>query len=127
MNQKTVKTAGQVSVIVFIIGLLAMSPPLRLALFVLAALCAAVPSVFAAGKWRIACIAIGIIAIVLATIEFPDANAHMQRYRQRAKPSAVPTGYLPENHAPTSAVEGTLVQGYSVKIPVFRRHAEARA
>jgi hypothetical protein len=99
MNQKTVKTAGQISVIVFVIGLLVMSPPLRLALFVLATLCAVVPSVFAVGRWRIAGIAIGIAALVLAFVEYPDASAHMQQYRHRAKPQGAPTSLIPRQSA----------------------------
>lgn len=104
MNPKTVKTAGQVSGIVFIIGLLVMSPPLRLSLFVLAALCAVVPAIFASGKWRMAGIAIGIAALLLAVIEFPDASSHMQQYRQRAKPHAT-TGLIREQPVHTIRAE----------------------
>jgi hypothetical protein len=93
MNQKTVKVAGQVSVIIFIIGLLVISPPLRFALFVIASLCAAVPAIFTSGKWRIAGIVIGIAALALALIEFPDARSHIEQYRQRPKPQTA-TGFL---------------------------------
>lgn len=91
MNPKTVKTAGQAAVILLVIGLLAASPPLRFGLFALAAFCAFFPAVFTAGKWRIAGVAIGIVALVLAAVEFPEASAHMQKYRQRAKPQAAVT------------------------------------
>lgn len=95
MNQKTVKTAGQFSVIVLILGLLVMSPPFRFSLFVLAAFCAAIPSVFTSGKWRGAGIVIVIAALALAAVEYPAASSHMQHYRQRAKPKPAPTSCLP--------------------------------
>lgn len=102
MNQKTVKTAGQVSVIVLIIALMLMSPPLRLGLFILAALCAAVCAVFAVGKWRIAGIVLVLAALALAVAEYPAATSDMQDYRQRAKPKAAPTSLIPNQSAPLS-------------------------
>ena len=100
MNPKTVKTAGQAAVILVIIGLLAASPPLRFGLFALAAFCAVFPAVFASGKWHIAGAAIGIAALVLAAVEFPEASSHMQKYRQRAKPQAAAVYLIQQQPSP---------------------------
>jgi len=107
MNQKTVKTAGQVSIIVLVIGLMLMSPPLRLGLFILAVLCAAVPAVFAVGKWRIAGIILVLAALAFAIAEYPAATSDMQNYHQRAKPKAAPASLIPRPCAQSHALSNT--------------------
>ena len=86
MNQRTVRTAGQASVILFIVGLLVMAPPLRFALFMIAAFCAIFPAVFSSMKWRIIGVMIVIIALIFSFLEWPDAKRHMKNYRERSGP-----------------------------------------
>jgi hypothetical protein len=83
LKQATVRTAGQASLILFVIGLLIMSPPLRFSLFALAALCAFLPAVRGPVKWRITGIIIVIVAVIFAFNEWPAASGHMKHYRER--------------------------------------------
>jgi hypothetical protein len=85
VNPKTVRTLGQLSIILLVIAVLVMSPPLRLLFFVLAGLCALATALFSSGKWRVVGVLMIILTFAMAADEFPDASKHMQDYLDRGK------------------------------------------
>lgn len=66
-------------------GFLVMSPSAAFLAFCLAALFAAIPAIFGAGKIRLFAIALLLGAAALAANRYPDFRREQQRYRERIK------------------------------------------
>ncbi|MFC1678919.1 hypothetical protein ACFL2T_01770 [Elusimicrobiota bacterium] len=85
MNPKSTSSLVWLSMILLLIGAMAMNPGLRFILFVLAAISAAIPAILARSRWRIAGFVTLVVAVVLAGISYPAFDRHMKQYRERAK------------------------------------------
>jgi membrane protein implicated in regulation of membrane protease activity len=83
VNPKSIRTLGQVAILLFIAAGLMMSPPLQVFLAILAALCAFIPAAFGSGKWRVIGIVVMILSVALAITQWPKARKEMQDYRTR--------------------------------------------
>lgn len=68
-----------------LVGFLVMSPSAAFLAFCLAALFAAIPAIFGAGKIRLFAVALLLGAAALAVSRYPDFRREQQHYRERIK------------------------------------------
>jgi membrane protein implicated in regulation of membrane protease activity len=84
MNPKSAKTFVWAAIISILVGMAVMSPAGSFFLYLMSALCAAVPTIFGAKRTRIAGALILAVSIVLLAVTYPKFNAEMTKYRERA-------------------------------------------
>ena len=89
MKPESAKALAWTAGILLVLGLVIMSPTGAFALLVLAALCAAIPSVFATKRPRVISLVLLIAAIALAAYYYPAFEREREAYAQRAKAPAV--------------------------------------
>ncbi len=85
INDSSAKTLNWVTAILLVIGLMMMSPMGSFAVFVLAAVVAAMPAVFSAGKIRIIAVILLTLTVLLAAGKYPDFQMEYRLYRSMAK------------------------------------------
>ncbi|HPK53573.1 MAG TPA: hypothetical protein PK114_03875 [Smithellaceae bacterium] len=85
INDSSAKTLNWVTAILLVIGLMMMSPMGSFAVFVLAAVVAAMPAVFSAGKIRIIAVILLALTVLLAAGKYPDFQLEYKHYRNMAK------------------------------------------
>ena len=88
MNTKSTSSLVLFSVILLVVGAIALNPALRFILCVLAAVSAAIPALLARNRWRIAGAVALVVAVVLAGISYPACVRHMKLHREQAKRQA---------------------------------------
>ncbi len=81
MHPKSIRTLGQVAILLLVIAALISAPPLRLGLAALAMICACFPAALGSGKWRIVGLVAALLGLILAVATWPLARKHMQKYR----------------------------------------------
>ena len=96
MKPESARALAWTSGVLVVLALVIMSPTGAFALLALAAMCAAVPSVFAS-KWpRVISIVLLIASISLAAGAYPAFEREREAYAQRAKArEALPPGTTP--------------------------------
>lgn len=94
MNPKSAKALTGAAVICLILGMLIISPAGSLFLYAMAALCAAIPTVFGDRGARVAGAVVLVVSLLLAVVTYPRYGADMTRYRERAKTKS-PAGPAP--------------------------------
>lgn len=85
MNPKSSRALTGLSAIILGVAVLVMSPVGSFAAAVLAALCAAIPSLFGANRTRIAAICLLVLSMTLAVWLFPQFRKEQAAYSKRAK------------------------------------------
>jgi membrane protein implicated in regulation of membrane protease activity len=86
------------------LGLLIMSPSGSFLVFILAALFAAVPVFFGAGKMRIAAVILLVAAILLAAGKYPEFQDEHNRIEKRNKTKLIKTTGHPGSSYRNSAI-----------------------
>lgn len=81
MNPRSARTLNWACVLLLLLAL-AISPAGSLALLTLAALCAAIPSGFAAGRIRLVSLGLLVLSVALCIQGYPTFKRHMNAYRQ---------------------------------------------
>ena len=89
MNPKSAQALAWTAGILIVLGLVIMSPTGAFALLVLAALAAAIPSVFASARPRVVSLILLIAALGLSAYFYPAFERERAAYAQRAKEHAV--------------------------------------
>lgn len=85
MNPKSANTLAWTAGILIILGLLILSPTGAFALMVLAALCAAIPSLFANQRPRVISLALLLAAVALAACFYPAFARERADYVRHAR------------------------------------------
>ena len=81
MHPKSIRTLGQVAILLLVIAALIPAPPLRLGLSALALICGGFPAALGSGRWRITGLVAALLALALAVTTWPQARKHMLEYR----------------------------------------------
>jgi hypothetical protein len=124
MKPESAKALAWTSGILSVLGLVVMSPSAAFMLLVLAAFCAAIPSVFAAKRTRIASVLLLIASIALAVGFYPDFEREKKGYSQRARQKAEAQ---PPEPLPTLIVQlQKTPQDAALRERVIRLASEAR-
>jgi membrane protein implicated in regulation of membrane protease activity len=89
MKPESAKALAWTAAILVVLASMILSPSGAFALFVLAAVFAAIPSIFASKRPRIISIALLAISIALAVNFYPAFTREREAYAQRAKERAV--------------------------------------
>ena len=84
MNPKTPRTLVQFSAILVVLGIAVMDPLAGFALMVLAGILSIISIIFGTKKVRVIAIILLAIVISFAIWKLPEAQQHLQRYRERA-------------------------------------------
>lgn len=84
MSPKSAKTFVWAAIISIIFGMAVMSPAGSFFLYAIAALFAAIPAIFSTKGTRIAAIVILAISIALLAVTYPEYDAEMTKYKERA-------------------------------------------
>ncbi len=96
MKPESARALVWIASILIVLGLMVMSPAGALALFVLAALCAAFPLTLGPKRPRIAAAVLFFCALVLAAAYYPDFSREQKTYTLRAKQHPVQTPPNPQ-------------------------------
>lgn len=83
INPKTTKTFVWAASIIFLLGMMIMSPTGSFFLYSVAALFAVIPTIFGAKKTRIVAVVILAVSIALLVATYPKFSAEMTKYRER--------------------------------------------
>ncbi|MDP3259792.1 MAG: hypothetical protein AAB273_02185 [Nitrospirota bacterium] len=85
MKKESANALAWFAAILLLAGWLVMSPSGAFALFVLAALFAAVPAIFGQKKTRIVAAVLLLVSILFAASKYPEFRSEQEQFRSRAK------------------------------------------
>ncbi|MCL4315666.1 MAG: hypothetical protein M1527_02175 [Gammaproteobacteria bacterium] len=85
MKKESASALAWFAAILLFAGWLVMSPSGAFAIFVLAALFAAVPAIFGSKKTRIIAAILLLVSILFAAIKYPEFKSEQDRFSSRAK------------------------------------------
>ncbi len=88
MNPVSAKALAWSAGLLMVLALGIISPAGTFPLLILAAICAAIPGLFAAKRIRVVSLILLGISLVLAATYFPDFKRDQEAYRRRAKEQA---------------------------------------
>lgn len=100
MSPRSAAALVWAAVITLLPGMLVMAPAGRFACFVIAALLAAAPAIFARKRPRLAGVVVLAAALTLLLASYPAFEAEMTRYRQRAGAGAAESPHPPPSRPP---------------------------
>ncbi|MCL5669403.1 MAG: hypothetical protein M1392_05415 [Gammaproteobacteria bacterium] len=85
MKKESASALAWFAAVLLLAGWLVMSPSGAFAIFVLAALFAAVPAIFGSKKTRIIAAILFLVSILFAAIKYPEFKSEQDRFSSRAK------------------------------------------
>jgi len=109
MKPKSANALVGAAVISVVLGMIVLSPSGSLLLYILAALFAAVPTIFATKRTRVAGAVILIASLALTAATYPKYAAEMASYRARSQQKA------PERSAPPTPQQQESREGERVR------------
>lgn len=105
MNPKSASSLVWLSVVLLLLGVVAMNPTLRFGLSVTAGIIAAIPAILGRKRLRIAGIVIFVVSAVIATVSYPASKQHMEQYKKRIEEQARLTSRASRPNPAGSAAE----------------------
>lgn len=88
MQPASARALTSMAALIFLAGLMVMSPSAAFLAFCLAAILSAIPAIFGTGKTRIIAAVLLLGSIGLAARIYPEFRSEQEKYRQR-KPTAM--------------------------------------